>query len=141
MREILFRGKDIKTGEWRIGFYIKHYNDVDDPEKATTIIYDSKEYRKQGPMSNGGDFVYQVDHATVGQYTGLKDKNGKMIFEGDKIMCMNNGEYELEGVIEFTPPGFSLKVDDKKSPKGCVYLDQFYCAEAFYVKGNIHEED
>lgn len=62
MREILFRGKRHLDGKWVEG-YLDHVDGYD----AYTIS------------------EYFVDESTIGQYTGLKDKNGKRIFEGDIV--------------------------------------------------------
>ena len=76
MKEILFRAKRTDRDKWVQGYYVFNTNgfDFDDDEY--------KEYHRIQPLQPNGmlDIIREVDPATVGQYTGLKDKNGKMIF-------------------------------------------------------------
>lgn len=109
MREILFRGKRLDNGEWIEGFVYQISDDT-----AMFIMLKNKHAES-----------YQVDFATVGQYTGLVDKNGKRIFEGD-ILCLTMPR-PLE--VKFTDGWFHMEgtaVPIKHAGK-------------FRIIGNIHD--
>ena len=120
MREILFRGKNDR-GEWIEGFYIKDY--------IGTYIYDK--YRNTRMQS--------VLPETVGQYTGLTDKNGKKIFDGDIVKAQDDVFGSpfcdgLTGKIEYDEAAYFIV------PKDIMDTQYLYNECAVYeVIGNIHD--
>jgi uncharacterized phage protein (TIGR01671 family) len=142
MREILFRGKSTDFGDWLFG-YIRQYENG----KITICDFETKR-------------LWFVDPSTVGQFTGLTDKNGKKIFEGDivrdisaytaHLTSFERGRETKENVERYRYSGkvsvVSFETEDHGSC-GCCYhafsgsgfeakeVDIRFCE----VIGNIHD--
>ena len=120
MREILFRGKRIFDGKWVNGFAYKQYSAA----KVETWYIRAFET----------DFL--VIPETVCQYTGLTDKNGRKIFEGDIIKCKvheMNGYRVRRGVVEYHGVGFIMNLDPNS------WYDQKNISFDCEVIGNIYD--
>lgn len=127
MREILFRGKRADNGEWAYGYYAHRPTAVCIGESNPSCIY----VPACDPDDNS-EFI-EVIPETVGQYTGLTDKNGKRIFEGDIVSLVKHDGLIYK--VVYVPCRYEL-VNSKGV--NCFVLD-IYKSENIEVIGNIYD--
>ena len=128
MREMLFRAKGKVDGKWVYGWYCR-YPFGKWPLKGAIIPSEEAE--------SGHHRFVEVDGSTVGQYTGLKDRNGKEIFEGDILLPPGEDAANLRLVVAFERGCWTLKVPDW----GWLFDTPLYefGGEAYLKLGNIHD--
>lgn len=126
----LFRGKRIDTGEWIVGsLLVDKQQDIDTGEQIEiTGIYPS-EYK---------DFAKKIDPSTICQCTGLKDKNGKLIYENDIMVAYYDEENPEHGTyVMVVWREYGWVTVENNSDDLCP-LDDF-TINHFYVVGNIFD--
>lgn len=127
MREIKFRGKRIDNGEWVYGNYTKKY-------LSSTWIH---------CISDFNNYVMDaVKPETVGQSTGLYDKNGREIYEGDIVVFFHNLYKEDKRTIRYKSKiiwdnGGLFSQRLKKGDMWCLIDD----SNLYEIIGNIHDSD
>lgn len=136
MRDILFRGKRVDNGKWVEGYYTELpcgslgaiiFSNDDELVCEDTKSYIIKVFTKQHTnYSNSNPLQviecekYEVIPETVGQFTGLCDKNGRKIFEGDIVESPNG----TQGFIEWQNAECAFLVDigdDWQTMDDCPY--------------------
>ena len=131
MREILFRGKRRDNGEWETG--------------SLVIIRDGCSDKEVFIADKMTGYHTPVIPETVGQYTGLTDKNGRKIFEGDIIkgkVHEVNGYRVRRGVVEYHGVGFIMNLepnswyDQKNIPFDCEIIGNIYDNPELLKGGN-----
>lgn len=136
MEEILFKGNRIDNGKWVEGL-LGYCNFNHGVEKAIFVATEL-----------GSIIPYRIKQNTIGQYTGLKDKNGKKIFEGDiisaitldtgkeqvAVVCFGNFIDENNG-DEYI--GFFIEFDGIKTTITQLAMEE--CKNRIEVIGNIHD--
>lgn len=130
MREILFRGKRIDNGEWIEGYYYKKPNPCSEDGKP---VYHG--------ISDLPPFGAEIIPETVGQYSSLKDKNGKRIFEGDivkRCFTLIRGHSKKTREIQVGIVGYS-NTECGFVLKNTCNLKKPWDGDTIEVIGNIHD--
>ena len=140
----LFKGKRLDNGEWVIGYY-----GVIGERNVIIEKYAENYYCADTCESRHGNQIHEVNPNTICQCTGLKDKDGKMIWENDVVELYDrNTDYKWRAVVLFGNPnceytwGWQLKpiVECETNTDILCWIDMEESGAFCEVIGNIFDE-
>lgn len=127
----MFRGKRIDGGGWLEGYHAVI-------GKHEVIIAFPEMYYDENAKERYGNEINDVDPETVGQYTGLDDKNGKKTFKGD-IFQASDGDHILTYIIAWDEDALGWSAECVEDPDGTLPLSEFKI-EGIEIIGNIFDD-
>lgn len=142
----LFKAKELDGGEWVQGYYVKGLDAFENCEEAHIIFEPNTMFYSSGET----DGWYKVDPSTICQCTGLKDKNGNLIWENDIIHKPFYTDYDAyanseayTGRIQYEDGGWSVEIT-KSDGRVCIspIIDMIAYSkdvEHFEIIGNIFD--
>ena len=127
-REILFRGKRVSNGNWIEGYFV------------LLAINEGLKHAIYTGTDEGRFILFEVIPDTVGQFTGLCDKNGNKIFEGD-IVRFYDKDWTANGIatVDFEKGRWKINGHYTTKLSSIVWLDLYRTGFEYEVVGNIYD--
>ena len=127
-REILFRGKRVSNGNWIEGYFV------------LLAINEGLKHAIYTGADEGRFILFEVIPDTVGQFTGLCDKNGNKIFEGD-IVRFYDKDWTANGIatVDFEKGRWTINGHYTTKLSSIVWLDLYRTGFEYEVIDNIYD--
>ena len=127
-REILFRGKRVSNGNWIEGYFV------------LLAINEGLKHAISTGTDEGRFILFEVIPDTVGQFTGLCDKNGNKIFEGD-IVRFYDKDWTANGIatVDFEKGRWTINGHYTTKLSSIVWLDLYRTGFEYEVIDNIYD--